>query len=61
LYWNTRKASKLARLAYEKMAQHPHPPPCFAKKRPESIENKGIGSAKEQQKTTKRPEDADDK
>jgi hypothetical protein len=45
----------------EKMAQHPHPPPCFAKKRPESVENKGIGSAKEQQKTIKRPEDADDK
>jgi hypothetical protein len=36
-------------------------PPCFAKKRPESVENKGIGTTKERKRATKRPEDADDK
>jgi hypothetical protein len=43
------------------MSQHPHPTPCFAKKSPEGVENKGIGTTKERKRTTKRPEVADDK
>jgi hypothetical protein len=37
------------------------PSPPFTKKSPEGVENKGIGTAKERKRTTRRPEVADDK